>query len=233
LVARRREVGSATMRLVIFGPTGGTGRRLVERAIAEGHEVTAFARDPSRIAARHQRLKVVVGDAFDPESVREAVAGNEAVISVLGSRQPSNPLYPHRPGDPDGVASASSQNIVAAMKEHGLRRFVCQTAWGVGESRQDPGFAGAFFMKVLVPPLLRDEYADKEEQEKIVRQSDLEWVIVRPMILTNGPWTNDYRAGVDLKPGRRPYISRADVADFLMRQLTDDTFVGDAPAIGY
>jgi putative NADH-flavin reductase len=233
LVARRREVGSATMRLVIFGPTGGTGRRLVERAIAEGHEVTAFARDPLRIAARHQRLEVVVGDAFDPESVRGSVAGNEAVISVLGSRQPSNPLYPHRPGDPDGVASASSQNIVAAMKEHGLRRFVCQTAWGVGESRQDPGFAGAFFMKVLVPPLLRDEYADKEEQEKIVRQSDLEWVIVRPMILTNGPWTNDYRAGVDLKPGRRPYISRADVADFLMRQLTDDTFVGDAPAIGY
>jgi putative NADH-flavin reductase len=221
------------MRLVIFGPTGGTGRRLVERAIAEGHEVTAFVRDPSRITARHERLDVVVGDAFDPESVREAVAGNEAVIGVLGSRKPSNPLHPRRPGDPDGVASAGSANIIAAMKEHGVRRFVCQTAWGVGESRQDPGFAGAFFMKVLVPPLLRDEYADKEVQEKLVRQSDLEWVIVRPMILTNGPWTNYYRAGVDLKPGRRPYISRADVADFLMRQLTDDTFVRNAPAIGY
>jgi putative NADH-flavin reductase len=221
------------MRLVIFGPTGGTGRRLVERAIAEGHEVTAFVRDPSRITARHERLDVVVGDAFDPESVREAVAGNEAVIGILGSRKPSNPLHPRRPGDPDGVASAGSANIIAAMEEHGVRRFVCQTAWGVGESRQDPGFAGAFFMKVLVPPLLRDEYADKEVQEKLVRQSDLEWVIVRPMILTNGPWTNYYRAGVDLKPGRRPYISRADVADFLMRQLTDDTFVRNAPAIGY
>jgi hypothetical protein len=114
-----------------------------------------------------------------------------------------------------------------------LRRFVCQTAWGVGESKQDPGLAGAFFMKVLVPPLLRDEYADKESQEKIVCVSDLEWIIVRPMILTNGPWTNDYRARVDLKPGRRPYISRADVADFLMRQLFDDTFVRDTPAIGY
>lgn len=221
------------MRLVIFGPTGGTGRRLVERAIAEGHEVTAFVRDPSRITARHERLDVVVGDAFDPESVREAVAGNEAVIGVLGSRKPSNPLHPRRPGDPDGVASAGSANIIAAMKEHGVRRFVCQTAWGVGESRQDPGFAGTFFMKVLVPPLLRDEYADKEAQEKLVRQSDLEWVIVRPMILTNGLWTNYYRAGVDLKPGRRPYISRADVADFLMRQLSDDTFVRNAPAIGY
>jgi len=221
------------MRLVIFGPTGGTGRRLVERAIAEGHEVTAFVRNPSKMSARHGRLRVAVGDAFDPGQVNEAVAGNEAVISVLGSRQPSNPLHPHRPGDPHGVASVGARNIVAAMKEHGLRRFVCQTAWGVGESKQDPGFAGAFFMKVLVPPLLRDEYADKEAQEEVVRESDLEWTIVRPMILTHGPWTNDYRTAVDLKPGRRPYIARADVADFLTRQLTDDTYVRTTPAIGY
>jgi putative NADH-flavin reductase len=221
------------MRLVIFGPTGGTGRRLVERAIAEGHEVTALVRNPSRMKARHRRLKIVVGDAFHAAKVREAVASNEAVISVLGSRQPSNPLYPHRLGDPHGPASAGSANIIAAMEEHGLRRFVCQTAWGVGESKQDPGFAGAFFMKLLVPPLLRDEYAEKEAQEKLLRESDLEWVIVRPMLLTNGPWTNDYRVGLDLKPGRRPYISRADVADFLMKQLADDTFIHKTPAIGY
>src|SRR5215207_7807837 len=149
---RRRTTGSATMRLVIFGATGGTGRRLVERAIAEGHEVTAFVRNPSRMSARHQRLRITVGDAFDPGRVREAVAGNEAVISVLGSRTPSNPLFPRRPGDPHGVASAGTGNIVAAMKEHGLRRFVCQTAWGGGESKRDAGFAGAFFMNVLVPP---------------------------------------------------------------------------------
>ena len=183
--------------------------------------------------ARHRRLRVVVGDAFDPGKVREVVAGNEAVISVLGSWQPGNPLRPLRPGDQDGLVSVGAANIVAAMKEHGLRRFVCQTAWGVGESKQDPGFAGAFFMKVLVPPLLRDEYAEKEAQEKLVRESELEWIIVRPMILTNGPWTNDYRVGLDLKPGRRPYISRADVADFLMKQLADDTFLRNTLAIGY
>ena len=94
------------MRVVIFGPTGGTGRRLVERAIAEGHEVTAFVRNPSKLTARHSRLRVVVGDAFDPEKVLEAVAGNEAVICVLGSRQPSNPLK--RAIAPTAVATATA-----------------------------------------------------------------------------------------------------------------------------
>ena len=221
------------MRLVIFGATGGTGRRLLERAIAEGHEVTAFVRNPSKMTAHHQRLKIFVGDVFDLRRVQETVAGNEAVISVLGARQLSNPLHPRSLGEQQGPASVGSENIIVAMKEHGLRRFVCQTAWGVGDSKEGAGFAGSSFMKVLVPPLLRDEYADKEAQETVVRESELEWVIVRPMILTNGPWTNDYRARVELKPGRRPYISRADVADFLMRQLTDDTFVHKTPAIGY
>jgi putative NADH-flavin reductase len=225
--------GRVAMRLVIFGATGGTGRRLLERAIAEGHEVTALVRNPSKMTAHHQRLKIFVGDVFDLRRVQETVAGNEAVISVLGARQLSNPLHPRSPGEQQGPASVGSENIIAAMKEHGLRRFVCQTAWGVGESKEGAGFAGSFFMKVLVPLLLRDEYADKEAQERVVRESGLEWIIVRPMILTNGPWTNDYRARVDLKPGRRPYISRADVADFLMRQLTDDTFVRKTPAVGY
>lgn len=221
------------MRLTIFGATGGTGQRLLERTIAEGHEVTAFVRNTSRMKARHERLEVVVGDVFDPEAVKEAVANRDAVISVLGSRLPSNPLHPRRAGNLEGPGSIGAEHIVAAMKKHGLKRFVCQTAWGVGDSKEDPGIAGAFFMKVVVPPLLRDEYADKEAQEIIVRESSLDWIIVRPMILTNGPWTNDYRASVDLKPGRRPYVSRADNADFLVRQLTDEAFVHKTPAIGY
>ena len=118
------------MRLTIFGATGGTGQRLLERTIAEGHEVTVFVRNTSRMKARHERLEVVVGDVFNPGAVKEAVANRDAVISVLGSRLPSNPLHPASPGDPKGPASVGSENIVAAMKEHGLQRLVCQTAWG-------------------------------------------------------------------------------------------------------
>lgn len=219
------------MKLAIFGATGATGRRLVERAVAEGHEVTAFVRNPSRARGRHERLSVVVGDARDAARVEEAVAGREAVISVLGGG-PSNPLHPHRPGEAGGISSVGTRHIVAAMEKHGVRRFVCQSAWGAGESGDLLDAPGWVFMKLLVPPFLRDEYADKNLMEEITRASGLDWVIVRPMLLTNGPWTGDYRAGEDLKPGRRPFVSRADVAEFLLRQTREDLFLRRAVAIG-
>lgn len=220
------------MKLTVFGATGGTGRRLVERAVAGGHEVTAFVRNPARLKARHERLSAVVGDVRDGSKVEEAIAGRDAVISVLGG-EPSNPLHPRRPGVANGPGSVGARHIVAAMERHGVRRFVCQSAWGAGDSREHSDLAGDVFMKVLVPLFLRDEYADKDLQEEIIRRSSLDWVIVRPMLLTNGAWTGEYRAGADLAPGRRFWISRADTADFLMRRLTGDEFVGQTPAIGY
>lgn len=220
------------MKLTIFGATGPTGRRLLERTIAAGHEVRAFYRSPKKAQARHERLEWVRGDVQDADSVESAVEGSEAVISVLGG-EPSNPLHPTRPGDPDGPGSNGARNIVAAMEAHNIKRLVCQTAWGIGQSKENADLAGSFFLKVLVPPLLRDDYADKGREEDILRGSELDWVIVRPMILTNGHWTGNYRVGEELRPGRRPYISRADVADFLARQLTDNDFVHKAPAIGY
>lgn len=220
------------MRIAIFGATGPTGRRLVERALAEGHEVRAFARDRSKLGAGHGRLAVVEGDAFDLGSVEEAVSGTEAVVSVLGG-EPSNPLKARRPADPYGPASAGARNVVRAMRKHGVGRFVYQSAWGVGESKNNRDLFGAVFLDALVPLLLRDDYADKEAAEEEVRRSGLGWVIVRPMGLTNGPWTGRYRVGEGLKLGRRPLISRADVAQFLLAQLSDDTYLGKAPSIGY
>jgi putative NADH-flavin reductase len=169
---------------------------------------------------------------MDPDSVEEAVEGSEAVISALGG-EPSNPLHPTRPGDPDGPGSNGLRNIVPAMEAHSIKRLICQTAWGAGDSKENADLPGSFFLRVLLPPLLRDDYADKERAEELLRGSDLDWVIVRPMILTNGHWTGNYRVGENLSPGRRPYISRADVADFLTRQLTGDDFIRKTPAIGY
>lgn len=220
------------MKIAIFGATGPTGRRLVERAIAEGHEVTAFVRNPSRMKVRHERLSFVVGDARDASRVEEAISGREAVISALGGG-PSNPLRPFAPGEAGGPSSIGARHIVAAMEKHGLKRLVCQSAWGAGESKENLDVSGWVFMKVLVPPFLRDEYADKDLQEEIIRSSGLDWVIVRPMLLTNGPWTGSYRADTGLTPGRRPWISRADVAEFLLRQLHDDAFLRRAPGIGH
>lgn len=220
------------MRLAIFGATGPTGRRLVERALAEGHEVRAFVRNASKLAASHERLTLVEGDAFEPESVERAVSGTEAVISVLGG-EPSNPLKARRPPDPNGPASAGVRNIVRAMREHGVGRLVYQSAWGVGESEGNKDLFGVIFMDLLVPLLLRDDYADKEAAEEEVRNSGLDWVIVRPMALTNGPWTGRYRVGEDLAPGRRPLISRADVAQFLLARVSGEEYLGRMPAIGY
>lgn len=220
------------MKITVFGATGPTGLRLLERTIAEGHEVRAFYRNPKKAKARHERLEWIRGDVRDASSVEKAVEGSEAVISVLGG-EPSNPLHPTKPGDPRGPGSIGAEHIVAAMRRHSVRRFVCQTAWGVGESKEHADLAGSFFLKVLVPPLLRDDYADKERQEVIVRESNLDWIIVRPMILTNGPWTGAYRTAEDLMPGRRFWISRANVADFLMRQLADDAFLRRTPAVGH
>lgn len=204
----------------------------MERTIAGGHEVRAFYRNPKKAKARHGHLEWIRGDVRNATSVERAVEGSEAVISVLGGG-PSNPLHPTKPGDPRGPGSIGAEHIVAAMRQQGIRRFICQTAWGVGESKENTDLAGSFFLRVLVPPLLRDDYADKECQEEVVRGSELDWVIVRPLILTNGPWTGAYRAAEELHPGRRPYISRADVADFLTHQLADDAFVRKTPTIGY
>lgn len=218
------------MRLAIFGATGPTGRRLFERAAAEGHEVTAFVRNRSRMRGRHERLSVAVGEVRDEARVEEAVAGREAIICALGGG-PSNPLYPRRPGETGEPSSTGARQIVAAMKKHGVRRFVCQSAWGAGESGDTLDASGGVFMKVLVPPFLRDEYPDKDLQEEIIRGSDLVWIIVRPMILTNGSWTGNYRVGEDLRPGRRPFVSRADVAEFLLRHLHDEAFLRRAVAV--
>ena len=206
------------MRIVIFGATGPTGRELVLQALARGHHVTAFARDLRRMKTAHERLTVVVGDILDPVAVASAVAGQDAVVSALGATDRK-----------DGTTvSRGTGHILSAMKQHGVRRLIVQSAVGVGDSKRQ---AGILFGKILMPLFLHTVFEDKARQEELVRRSGLQWTIVRPTGLTNKPARGRYKIETDDVPV--PWnISRADVADFMLSQLDDPTYVHCAPAIG-
>ncbi|MGQ0542533.1 MAG: NAD(P)-dependent oxidoreductase [Blastocatellia bacterium] len=207
------------MKLAIFGSTGGTGRELVKQALEHGHYVTAFARTPGKLDAKHEKLFVVQGDVLNLAAVEQAVIGQDAVICVLGAGRKGN------------IRSDGTRNIILAMEKTGIRRLICQSSLGVGDSRANLNF---WWKHVMFGMLLRPAYSDHVRQEEFVKQSDLDWTIVRPAAFTEGPRTGEYRHGfsasdkaVTLK------ISCADVADFLINQLTDDKYLRKTPGLSY
>jgi len=208
------------MNLVIFGATGGTGLALVEQALDRGHAVTAFVRKASRMRIRHRLLRLVVGDVLDYGMVEAAIAGQDAVLSALGHK---------RWLIKTSILSRGTRNIVAAMTKCGVRRFVCETSLGVGDSRGRLGILYTFF---LIPVLLYYYFQDKELQEKCIMQSSLDWVIVRPAALTNGKQTGAVREGKDIGSLLFTHrISRADVASFMLSEVKDDRYVRDTPGV--
>ncbi len=207
------------MKLLIFGSTGSIGRQLVKQALEHGHTVAAFARDPSKLDIKHDNLKVVYGDVMDFPSVGKAVQGQDAVLCSLGA------------GRKGKVRSEGTRNIVRAMEKAGVRRFICQSTLGVGDSWDNLSFLWKY---VMFGGLLRQAYADHVTQEDYVKQSHLDWTIVRPGAFTDGNRTGEYRHGF---PGTdktaKLKISRADVADFMLKQLTDDAYLHKTPGLSY
>src|SRR2546426_3495278 len=164
------------MRVLIFGATGGTGRQLVSQALRRGHDVSAFVRNRGGLAIVDPRLRAVQGDVQRVESIRSAIPGHEAVLSALGTRSLG----------PTTLLSDAAKEIVRAMEAHGVRRLLWESSLGVGETR---GQLGPIYNWLLIPLLLRHVFADKERQEQILRSSSLDWTIVQPASLTNGPRT--------------------------------------------
>ena len=211
------------MKIVIFGAAGATGRILVERALAQGYEVTAFDRQATALTIQHPKLALVQGDIFNPSQVEEAIAGQDVVISILGVR----------PGVTIPVCTQGMEHIIAAMQKLGVKRFICQSGFVVavldGEWRE------VQYLPIILPffPKERAMFADKVLQEQEIRQSDLDWIIVRPARLTDGPRTGDYKVGAPLPMGPRAKISRADIADFLLKQVRADTYVHQVPRLRY
>jgi putative NADH-flavin reductase len=209
------------VRVVIFGASGRTGRPLVEQALAAGHEVRALVRDPSKLPISHGRLAVVRGNVLDAAKVEETIAGTDAVLSALGQTK----------GSPKDVQTRGMENIVAAMKRHGVRRLVSLTGAGVRDPRDEPKLvdrAITFLLRRLQPDVLEDGVRHAE----VIKASGLEWVIVRGPRLTEGPKKGEYRVGmVGKNSGIR--ISRADLADFMLKRTTDDAHLRRMPVVSY
>jgi putative NADH-flavin reductase len=192
---------------------------LVKQGLDAGHEVTAFARQPRAVKISHAMLRVQQGDILDCAAVEAAVQGQDAVLSALGVRKLAK----------NTVLSQGTRNVIQAMQKAGVKRLIVESSLGVGDSR---GQLGAWYNWFLIPVFLKHIFADKDTQESLVRSSRLDWVIVRPATLTNGPRTGRYKADfppTDTSISRR--ISRADTAEFMLKQLSDDRHLGKTPGL--
>lgn len=206
------------MKVVVFGGTGSIGSLVVEQALEQGHEVTVFTRDRAAVEKDNPRLQVEQGDVFDARAIAPVVAGHDAVVVTLGA------------GRRGGVRARGTAAVIEAMKQTGVRRLIVQSTLGVGDSRENLDFV---WKRLMFGLLLRGAYADHVDQEQQTRGSGLDWTIVRPGAFTNGPRTGSYRRGFGRREKTDLKISRADVAEFVVEQLTDDTWLRQTPALAY
>ncbi len=209
------------MELTVFGASGRTGRPLVSQALDAGHAVTAFVRDPTKLGIDHNRLTVVTGDAYTGEGVADAVEGADAVCSVIGQTSGS-------PGDLQAVAG---RHILDAMAAADVDRLVTLTGAGVRDDDDQVTLSGKA-MGLALKLFAREVLEDARNHVADVRASDTRWTVVRAPRLTEGEHTGEYRHG-SLSLGAGARISRADVADFLLRLVEEDDYVREMPLVSY
>lgn len=209
------------MNITIIGATGRTGIPLVEQALAAGDRVKALVRTPSKLQIRHDNLEIIPGDALDRESLETAVQGSGAVLCVLG----------HTKNSPDDLQTRAMENLTAAMARAGVSRLVDLTGAGVRDPEDEPKLIDKLIggaLKLLSPKVLEDGI----NHVNVIRRSELEWTVVRAPMLQDGPHTGKYRIGsVGKNSGTK--ISRADVADFMLKEAKEKKYVGKLPMISY
>jgi putative NADH-flavin reductase len=207
------------MNITVFGGTGKTGKLVVEQALAAGHQVTILVRNPAKVTIQNPHLRVVQGELQDTAKVLEAVKGADAVISALG---PST-------NKPVMEISKGMTNIVAAMRQKGVKRLIVTAGAGVRDPLDQPKLVDNFIVLAL-KTFNGNVYEDMRQVMEQVKASGLEWTIVRGPMLTDDPPTGKVRAGgVGKDIGTR--LARADFATFLLQQVNDATWVHKAPAI--
>jgi uncharacterized protein YbjT (DUF2867 family) len=210
------------MKILVLGASQGTGALCVKAALAKGHTVTAFSRTPTKLDVTHPALTKTAGDFHDAASVRSAVAGHDAVIIC------ASPTSLGAIKDKPDYFSRGTKHCIDAMKEHGVKRLVVLTAHGVAETR---AVASWFQRTFLIGGLLKGFFSDHDVQERLTRESGLDYVIARPTRLTNGKAKGKYVRTADIVsvPGS---ISRADVADFLVEACESTAWVGKGVQLG-
>ncbi|MEM7029757.1 MAG: SDR family oxidoreductase [Chloroflexota bacterium] len=206
--------------ILIFGATGSIGRQLVDQALEQGHMVTAFVRDPQKLAVNHQNLNIVKGNVLQANSVSQAMGGQDVVLTALGSSPWKN----------TNVRAEGIKHIVNAMEKCGLQRLISLSTLGTGNSWHIIPLK----YKILFSTILRKAFVSHEHQETTIKQSKLDWTIVRPGAFEDSDQTGEYRHGFPLTDKTiKATISRADVADFMLKQLNDDTYLRQSPGLSY
>ena len=209
------------MHLTVFGATGGIGREIVRQALSSGHQVTAVVRDPAGLTVTGSGLQVVRADLTDPEAIRPAVAGRDAVLSGLGARVRKDA----------GVATRLTRTVLAAMEAEQVRRLLVVSAAPVGPQPQ----AGLLDRAALgvVSAILKDIYIDLGEMEAELSRSGTDWTSVRPPRLQNKPLTGTYRTVIGGFPPKGRFIGRADVAHAMLAMVTDEGTVKQGVGVAY
>jgi len=208
-------------KVLVVGATGRTGQHIVREALGASYEVTALVRNPAHKLPAHPRLQVMIGGVVDdPLGLDRAMQGQDVVISALGRGQSLTST---------NLIQRCVPPILSAMKTHGIRRLIFTSAIGVGETIRD----APLVPRIVISVLLRSIYADKVVGEAEIQRSDLDWTLVQPPQLTDGPRTGTYRAGERLVLRGNPKFSRADAAHFIVRQVGDPTYIRKVVLVAY
>jgi putative NADH-flavin reductase len=200
------------MNILLFGATGGTGKQVLLQTLEQGHYITAVVRNPTKINLQSDRLKIVKGDVLTSNLV-EFVSGQDVVICCLGV--PANKAGTLR--------SEGTKNIINAMKGTNVNRLICQTSLGFDDSKEVLKCTSFFFKNIVVPYILKSTFLEHSLQEKAIKQSGLNWTIIRPGNLTNGKKTEKYKSAFSYSDTTlKVKISRADVAQLMLKQLSNN-----------
>ncbi|WP_405587354.1 NAD(P)-dependent oxidoreductase [Streptomyces sp. NBC_01092] len=210
------------MKLTVFGATGGIGKEIVRQALDAGHEVTAVVRDPARFPVTGDRLEVFRADLTDPQALRPAVAGRDAVLSGLGARSRKDA----------GIAARLTRTVLGALEAEGVRRLVVVSAAPVGPEPEGDGFADRA-VRGIVSAVLKDIYTDLREMEAELARSATDWTAVRPPRLQDKPLTGSYRKVVGGFPVRGRFLGRADVAHAMLAAVGDPATVKQGVGVAY